>query len=255
MASSGCTDHPAAQQNSTPKLPVRPTGEIALPGDSSRFDYASLDPRRGLLFVAHLGASEVVEVDVGAEKVVRTIPDLSQVHGVLVVSTTNRVYATATGTNEVVAINEDTGEVLGRASTGAYPDGLAYDSRRNTIWTTNETAGSESVFDATTLQPRGTVEVGGEVGNVGYDPKGDRILVSVQGKNDLAVVDPGSMKVTHSGGLRCPQSGTGAGGAGSTCRQRACCRGRPDNPPQLLPDPDGNWWQTRSVRGRIGLTR
>lgn len=39
-------------------LPLRAAGEMALPGDGSRFDYASLDPERGLLFIAHLGASE-----------------------------------------------------------------------------------------------------------------------------------------------------------------------------------------------------
>src|ERR671922_234309 len=66
-------------------LPLRPAGEIELPGNSSRFDYASLDADRGLLFIAHLGASEVIEVDIHAHRVVRTIPNLSQVHGVLVV--------------------------------------------------------------------------------------------------------------------------------------------------------------------------
>jgi hypothetical protein len=55
-------------------LPIRPTGEIALPGDSSRFDYGSLDADRGLLFVAHLGASQIIEIDVHAGTVVRTIP-------------------------------------------------------------------------------------------------------------------------------------------------------------------------------------
>src|SRR3954463_426509 len=47
-------------------LPVRHVSDRALPGDGSRFDYASLDPARGLLFVAHLGASEVIEADIHA---------------------------------------------------------------------------------------------------------------------------------------------------------------------------------------------
>src|SRR5438874_13488511 len=89
-------------------LPLRPVGEVALPGDNSRFDYASLDAERGLLFVAHLGASEVIEVDVRAHRVVRTIGDLSQVHGVLVVPALHRVFATATGANRMVAFDEDT---------------------------------------------------------------------------------------------------------------------------------------------------
>ena len=169
LIATACAHRPAQQQNSDPQLPLRSVGEVPLPGNNSRFDYASLDEQRGMLFIAHLGASEVVEVDIHANKVVRTIPNISQVHGVLVVGPLNRVYATATGANQVVALDETTGAEIGRAPTGQYPDGLAYDTRRNAIWTTNETGGTETVLDAATLQPKGTVALGGEVGNVGYD--------------------------------------------------------------------------------------
>jgi DNA-binding beta-propeller fold protein YncE len=193
MIAAGCTNHSSSQSSSA--LPLRPVSDIPLPGDNSRFDYTSLDSHRGLLFVAHLGAGEVIEVDVRTNRIVRTVPNISQVHGVLVVDSMARVYATATGTNEVVAIDENTGTEIGRAPTGDYPDGLAYDPRRNTVWTTNEAAGNETVVDATTLQPRGTVELGFEVGNVSYDSAIDRMLVAVQGANDLAVIDPTAMAV------------------------------------------------------------
>jgi DNA-binding beta-propeller fold protein YncE len=197
LTATACSNAPAPHQDSDPPLPLRPVGEVVLPGDSSRFDYTSLDEQRGMLFIAHLGVSEVIQVDIHTTKVVRTIPNISQVHGVLVVGPLNRVYATATGTNQVVAIDETTGTEIGRAPTGQYPDGLAYDPRRNTIWTTNETGGTESVFDAATLQPKGTVALGGEVGNVGYDDKSDGILVAVQGRNDLAVIDPAALAVAQ----------------------------------------------------------
>jgi DNA-binding beta-propeller fold protein YncE len=166
-----------------------------LPGDNSRFDYASLDPAPGLLFLAHLGASEIIEVDVHTHRVVRTIGGISQVHGVLVVPARHRVYATATGTNQMVSLDEDTGAERGRAPTGEFPDGLAYDPVHHTIWTTNETGGSETVIDAATNQVRGTVNVGGEVGNVAYDPRSRRMLVAVQSENTLAVIDPTTLKV------------------------------------------------------------
>jgi DNA-binding beta-propeller fold protein YncE len=187
----GCSSR---QVTSSP-LPVRVIGEMALPGDGSRFDYASLDADRGLLFLAHLGASEVIEVDVHAHRVVRTIGNLAQVHGVLVVPALHRVYATATGNNRMVSLDEDTGAVLGQAPTGSYPDGLAYDPRRNAIWTTNETSGSETVIDATTTVVRGTVIVGEQAGNVAYDPNTDRMLVDVQNRNDLALIDPATLTI------------------------------------------------------------
>jgi DNA-binding beta-propeller fold protein YncE len=190
-----------AQSHDPSPLPLQPVGEVALPGDGSRFDYASLDSARGLLFIAHLGAGEVIEVDVHANTVVRTIPNLAQVHGVLVVPERHRVYATATGDNDMVVLDEDTGAVVNRAPTGQYPDGLAYDPKRNAVWTTNETGGSETVIDAGTAAVRGTVDMGGEVGNVAYDPGIDRMLVAVQGRGDLAVIDPATLAVTTRIGL------------------------------------------------------
>src|SRR6266566_4234648 len=62
-------------------LPLRHVSDLALPGDGSRFDYASLDPARGLLFIAHLGASEVTEADIHSGRIVRTITGLPAVHG------------------------------------------------------------------------------------------------------------------------------------------------------------------------------
>jgi len=185
------------QQPPPVPLGLRAAGQIPLPGDSSRFDYASLDPARGLLFIAHLGASQVVEVDVRAQKVVRTIGDLPGVHGVLVVPDRHRVYATATDSNQMVILDEDTATVLARGPTGAYPDGLAYDPRHQTVWTTNETGGTETILDAATAAPRGSIDVGGEAGNVAYDPTTGQMLVAVQGRNLLAVIDPDTATITR----------------------------------------------------------
>ena len=144
-----------------------------------------------------MGAGEVIDVDVRAQKVVRTLPDLPDVHGVIVVPDKHLVYATVTGRNQLVAIDEDSGQVVFRAPTDTYPDGLAYDPIRNTVWTTNEVAGTETVIDADTGAVRATVPLGGEVGNVVYDSFLDQMVVAVQERNDLAVIDPVSFTVTE----------------------------------------------------------
>jgi DNA-binding beta-propeller fold protein YncE len=171
-------------------LPLRLVSETALSGGPVRFDYTALDTGRGRLFIAHMGAGQLIDVDVNAHRLVRTVPDLPDVHGVIVVPVEHRVYATATGRNQLVAIDEDSGRVVFRAPTDTYPDGLAYDPVRRRVWTTNESAGTETVIDAGTGAVRATVPMGGEVGNVIYDDSSDRMVVAVQGRNDLAVVDP-----------------------------------------------------------------
>ncbi|MEC3957631.1 YncE family protein [Nocardia sp. CDC153] len=195
ILAAGCT---ASQAPSTTSgdLPLHKVGELALTGGSARFDYISLDPGRGLLFLAHMGAGQLIEVDVRAHRVVRTLPDTPDVHGVLVVPGKHRVYATVTGRNQVVAFDEDTGAVAFTAPTGDYPDGLAYDPVRGAVWTTNERAGSETVVDADTGNVRAPVALGGEVGNVVYDPATDRMVVAVQGSGELAVIAPDTFTVT-----------------------------------------------------------
>ncbi|MFG1934507.1 YncE family protein [Mycobacterium sp. NPDC048908] len=171
--------------------------ETPLTGGPVRFDYAALDAERGRMFIAHMGAGELIDVDVHAHAVVRTIPDLPDVHGVIVVPAQHRVYATATGNNQLVAIDEDSGQVVFRAPTDTYPDGLAYDPLRAAVWTTNESAGTETVIDANTGAVRKTIPLGGEVGNVIYDSLLDRMVVAVQGRNDLAIIDPDSLTVVE----------------------------------------------------------
>lgn len=176
-------------------LPLRRVSETPLTGGAVRFDYTTLDAKRGLLFVAHMGAGQLVEVDVHAHAVVRTLGDLPNVHGVIVVPDKRRVYVTATGRNRMVALDEDSGAIVFVAPTDAYPDGLAYDPIRNAVWTTNEHSGSETVIDADTGSVRATLPLGGDVGNVVYDPIADRMVVAVQGRAELAVIDPSSFAV------------------------------------------------------------
>jgi hypothetical protein len=46
------------------------------------------------------------------------------------------------------------------------------------------------VIDAGTGEVRGTVPVGGDAGNVVYDPTADQKLVDVQGRNELGSSTP-----------------------------------------------------------------
>lgn len=71
-------------------------------------------------------------------RVIRSIPGLSQVHGVFVVPDRHRVYATATGANQMVILDEDTGRELGRGTTGDHPDGLAFDPTAGRLYVAAE---------------------------------------------------------------------------------------------------------------------
>lgn len=179
-----------AGPTSSQSLSLVRLADIPLGGNTTRLDYASLDPRRHLLFVAHLGDSAVIVFDTEAERVVTRIPGIRKIHGVLVVPELNSVYASDTGTNEVVAINEETLRVTARIPGGVYPDGMAYAPDAHKLYVSDEHGDTETVIDARTNTPVATIPLGGDVGNSQYDPVSKHVFVNVQTRGQLVEIDP-----------------------------------------------------------------
>src|SRR5215216_3879932 len=155
---------PAEGRN--PGLPLERVRDVRLPGRSSRFDYQSVDSPGRRLYVAHLGDSTLDVIDVDARTVVATIPDIADVHGVLAVPEIGRVFASATGTDELVTIDASSDQVVARTPTGHFPDGIAYDPRDDLVVVSNKDAGSETVIEGLSGRTVRTVQLGHEVGNV-----------------------------------------------------------------------------------------
>ncbi|TAM97865.1 MAG: hypothetical protein EPN40_07190, partial [Rhodanobacteraceae bacterium] len=145
-------------------MPLTTVADVPLPGNATRWDYASLDAKRHHLFLAHLGDSTVVVFDTAQQKVIATIPDVSHVHGVLYVPQLDRVYASATGTNEVVAIDAKTFKIVARTPGGDYPDGMAYAPAVRKLYVSDEHGGTDTVIDTTSNNRIATIPLGGEVG-------------------------------------------------------------------------------------------
>ena len=170
-------------------LPLRVLEDVPLPGATSRFDYESLDPRSGLLFIAHLGAGAVIVFDTRRRRVIKAIDGIASVHGVLAVPELGRVYASATGTNQIIVIDERSLSVIARIPGGVYPDGLAYAAREHKIYVSDETGQSDTVIDARTNRVLATIALGSDVGNTQYDQRGDTVYVNLH-SGDLAAIDP-----------------------------------------------------------------
>jgi YVTN family beta-propeller protein len=109
---------------------------------------------------------------------------------VLAVPALHRVYASATGTNELVVIDDQALSILGRVPAGDYPDGVAYASKANKIYVSDLHGKTDTVIDAKTNQRMTTIALGGGAGNSQYDPGADRIFVTVDGREELAEIDP-----------------------------------------------------------------
>jgi DNA-binding beta-propeller fold protein YncE len=171
-------------------LPLAKINDIAVGPPTGRFDYASLDPKTGLLFVADLAGGRVLAFDVRHERLVKAITPVPSAHGVLAVPELGRVYASATGIHETVAIDEASLKIVARSPSGRYPDGIAWAPRQHKLYVSDETGGVVAVIDAAKHQLIRTIPMGGDVGNTQYDASSGLIYSNAQGKDELVGIDP-----------------------------------------------------------------
>jgi YVTN family beta-propeller protein len=170
--------------------------DVPLPGDTSRFDYESLDPGMHRLYIAHLGAGTVPVYDIGSGTIVGEVQDVPGVHGVLAVPDLGRVYASATGTNQVAVIDPQSLSVVASIPGGIYPDGLTYDPEVGKLYVSDESGGTDTVIDSASNQVVATIPLGGEVGNTQFDPGSHQIMAAVQTRNQVVTIDPQTDQVS-----------------------------------------------------------
>lgn len=183
---------------STAKISLlRWVSDYPLSGRATRWDYMSLDSGRSRMFLAHLGDSSVVVVDMKTKAVVAIINGIGEPHGVLAIPELGRVYVSATKTNEVVAIDAKTLRITARIPGGIYPDGMAYAPEAHKLYVSDETGGTETVIDLRSNTRVATIKLGGAVGNTQYDPVSKHVFVNVQGTGDLVEIDPNTDTVVR----------------------------------------------------------
>ncbi|HEX3226940.1 MAG TPA: YncE family protein [Gaiellaceae bacterium] len=183
----------AANARTDGSLPLRQVARVPLSGPAVRFDYTSIDPTTHTLWISHMDASRLLAFDVINRRITKTIA-APGVHGVIAVPQVGRVYASATNAREVLTIDSRTGAVLARAPAGEYPDGLAYDAAQRHVFISDESGGVETVITASGHRIA-TIKLGGEAGNVQFDPVTGHILADVQTRNDIAVIDPRANRI------------------------------------------------------------
>jgi len=188
--------------------PLRVVADIPLPGSASRFDYESLDPASGRLFISHMGAGHLVVFDTHTGTVVGNLDGFPRVTGVLAVPAEHRAYGSATGDHAVVVVDIATLKVVARVPGPRFPDGIAYAPDQRRVYVSDESGGRDYVIDAATNTLVGSIELGGDAGNTQYDAGSHCIFVAVQTTNQLAVIDPATnaivRRITFDRSLRYP---------------------------------------------------
>ena len=174
---------------------LKTVADVSLPGGATRFDYQSLDPKSGRLYLSHMGDGNVVVFDTKTNKVLANISGFPTVTGVLVVPALMSVFASVTHNHEVVVLDTEKLVVSKRIKDGKFPDALAYSPETQKVFVSDEAGGVEIVIDTKRNERVNTIEMGGEVGNTQYDPVSHLIYACVQTRNELVEINPETDKI------------------------------------------------------------
>jgi DNA-binding beta-propeller fold protein YncE len=202
----------AAQENFAPLF--NKIADIPIGAKTSRFDYESLDPATGRLFVAKMGSAKLLVFDTRSLKTVAELAGFPKVTGVLAVPALRKVYASvpgagigaslsvamgmaglSKGSGALAILNSDTLKEIARLPAGVFPDGIAYDPADKLIFVSDELGGALTVIGADNNKPLARIDAGGEVGNVQYDPVTGNVFAPIQSRDEMAEFDPRTLKL------------------------------------------------------------
>lgn len=188
---------PAVAATTQPKPGLMLVREIPLPGPANRFDYQSVDPASGRIYMNHMNAGSTIVFDADNGKVIAEIMDLPRATGVWAVPAHHQIYVSAPGAREVAIIDDRSLKVVARVGGVRFPDGIAYAPEADKVFVSDESGGADVVIDPKTGKKRSTIDLGGEAGNTHYDSVSHCILVAVQTRNQLAAIDPVSERIVR----------------------------------------------------------
>lgn len=189
-------------------------GDFPLGAATSRVDYQSVDPAAHRIFIAKMGAGQLLVFDTERNSLVVALDGFPKTTGVLVVPALHKVYASvpgagfvpslsvalgmiglSSGRGAVVVVDTQTLKEIAKLPGGVFPDGIAYDPRDRRVFVSDELGSAILVIDADQNQLVARIAPGGEVGNVQYDPITAMIYAPIQSRNELVTIDPATLKL------------------------------------------------------------
>ena len=173
-------------------------------GGTGGFDYvfADVDGRR--LFIPR--SSRVTVFDLDTLKSLGEIPNTNGVHGVAVDPKSNHGF---TSSKPVVMFDTKTLETIKTIEVQGNPDGILFEPFKQQIYVLSHRAPNATVINAADGTVAGTIDLGGAPEQAASDGQG-RVYIDIEDKDNVAVVDANTLKVTAHYDL----GGKGGGPAG-----------------------------------------
>lgn len=166
---------------------------VAAGGEDGYWDYLSEDPVTRQLYVTH--GTQVLVIDMDADSVVGTIPDLPGVRGFAVAHDLNKGFASNGRENTVAVVDLTSLKVTARVPTEDNPDGILYVPELHEVYAFNGRGHSATVIDAVADTVVATIPLPGKPEFAVWDPTAQRIYNNIEDQNEIVVLDPASHSV------------------------------------------------------------
>jgi DNA-binding beta-propeller fold protein YncE len=177
--------------------PVTAKANITLPKDTvlPAIDLLTLDPRAGLLYVAHTSMAAMDVIDVHEGKVIGSAQGLIGIKAIAITHDPNIVY-TSDADGNVAVVEVPTLTVKQKISVGGSPDAIEYDQLHDLVAVTLASDKAVAFIDVKTQKVGGKVPLPGDPGLMAVNQKDGSLYVAVHDKNEVVVIDPVALTIT-----------------------------------------------------------
>lgn len=163
-----------------------------IPGLDGDYDYVSVDPALGRVFVAR--GDGVMAIDLARRKRIDRLVPGKSVSAVLPIPDSRLMLSTNYDADEAMLFDRATGRVVARVPTGKSPDAAAYDPATRLVLVMNAKGASATLVDPRAKRAVGTIALGGKPEAGVADGRG-RAYVNLEDRAAIAVVDVARRRV------------------------------------------------------------
>ncbi|HEY2483059.1 MAG TPA: hypothetical protein VGI30_12815 [Caulobacteraceae bacterium] len=163
-----------------------------IPGPDGGWDYASFDPVRRRVYVAHGDKVMLIEADSG--KLRADFAKGDHLHAVVPVPGTDRLVTTNSGDSSAKVIDTGTGAVVASIPAAQDTDSAIFDPATGLVIVVGGDSGELTLVDPKALKSVGSIKVGGALEFLAPDGKG-KVFINGEDTNQIVVVDLKARKV------------------------------------------------------------
>jgi DNA-binding beta-propeller fold protein YncE len=184
------------------------------------FDYATFDAANGRVLMARPDLTTVIDVKTGK---VSELKSAVRGHIAMPIPGSPILVVTQRAGN-VLLVDGAMDQVVATLKAGKNPDGATYDPSSKLVFAMNHDGGDATVIDPVAKKVVATIPIGGDLEFAVPDGAG-KVYVNVEDKNQIAVIDVASKKVTARYALKGCDGPTGLAYAASAKLLISSCDG------------------------------